>query len=209
MVKTREDQDKSGLPLEDGCGDNPESQFRLNKESCEQEKGKVCGDDIAVENGVNKEGNAEEGCGFNTASDNVPQQICSEQVTGRLCLEKMAVDNGNNREANIVATSGAMEVDGGANMEDVSSEDEGDATDYDYNAWHDYVRNDCVTDDDDDFEEGPGKGKSGGQFGGNGNRRYGAISGRGVGSRKSASGRGQRSSAGGEKSNKNTSKRRL
>ncbi|KAG2304862.1 hypothetical protein Bca4012_063979 [Brassica carinata] len=68
------------------------------------------------------------------------------------------------------------------------------------------VRNDCVTDD--DFEEGPGKGNGGGQLGGNGNRRSGAIGGRGLGSRKSASGRGERSSADGSKSNKNDSKRR-
>ncbi|KAJ4885623.1 hypothetical protein Rs2_35716 [Raphanus sativus] len=51
-------------------------------------------------------------------------------------------------------------------MEDVSAEDESDDADYDYNAWDDYVRNDCVTDDDDDFEEGPGKEKSGGHSGG-------------------------------------------
>ncbi|KAG2305291.1 hypothetical protein Bca52824_033942 [Brassica carinata] len=198
MVATSKDQDKNGEPLDEGSG--------ANTESCKQEKGNVCGDDMPVDNGEIKEGNVEEGCGVNTASDNLPQQICIEQDTRTLCVEQMAVDSGNNREANKVAATGDMEVDAGDNMEDFSAEDEGDDTDYDFNAWHDYVRNDCMTDDNDDFEEGPGKGKSCGQSGGNGIGRSGAIGGRGSG--KSASGRNQRSGGGGSKSNKKDSKRR-
>ncbi|KAG2312238.1 hypothetical protein Bca52824_023795 [Brassica carinata] len=171
-----------------------------------KKKGNVCGDDMPMDNGENKEGNVEERCGVNTASDNLPQQICIEQDTRTLCVDQMTVDRGNNGEANKVASTGDMKVDAGDNMEDVSAEDEGDDTDYDFNAWHDYVQNDCVTDDDDDLEEGPGKGKSCGKSGGNGIGRSGAIGGRGSG--KSASGRNQRSGGGGSKSNKNDSKRR-
>ncbi|CAF1859324.1 unnamed protein product [Brassica napus] len=85
--------------------------------------------------------------------------------TRTLSVEQVSVENGNN---------------GGAH-EDVAAEDEGDDIDYDYNGWHDYCRNDCVTDDDDDFVEGPGKGRSGGQSGGKGIRRPG-----GTGAAKSA-----------------------
>ncbi|KAH0851301.1 hypothetical protein HID58_094819 [Brassica napus] len=116
MVATSKDKDKSGETLDDGSG--------ANSENCEQEKGNVCGDDLAV-----------------------------------------SVENGNN---------------GGAHK-DVAAEDEGDDIDYDYNGWHDYCRNNCVTDDDDDFVEGPGKGRSGGQSGGKGIRYPG-----GTGAAKSA-----------------------
>ncbi|KAL0815523.1 hypothetical protein Bca101_071967 [Brassica carinata] len=55
MVATSKDQDKSGETLDDGSGANPEN--------CEQEKGNVCGDDLAVDNRENKEGKVEEGEG--------------------------------------------------------------------------------------------------------------------------------------------------
>ncbi|KAH0896637.1 hypothetical protein HID58_046205 [Brassica napus] len=42
------------------------------------------------------------------------------------------------------------------------------------------AQNDCVTDDDDNFLEGPGKGRSGGQSGGKGIRRPGGIGGTGA-----------------------------
>ncbi|KAL0681997.1 hypothetical protein Bca4012_048844 [Brassica carinata] len=48
------------------------------------------------------------------------------------------------------------------------------------------AQNDCVTDDDDNFLEGPGKGRSGGQSGGKGIRRPGGIG--GTGAAKSACG---------------------
>ncbi|CDY66901.1 BnaA10g28820D [Brassica napus] len=99
-----------------------------------------------------------------TASDNLPQQICLIEDTRMLSVEQVSVENGNN---------------GGAH-ENVTAEDEGDDSDYDYNGWHDYCRNDCVTDDDDDFVEGPGKGRSGGQSGGKGIRRPGGIGGTGA-----------------------------
>ncbi|WZZ69761.1 hypothetical protein YC2023_081131 [Brassica napus] len=99
-----------------------------------------------------------------TASDYLPQQICLIEDTRTLSVEQVSVENGNN---------------GGAH-EDVAAEDEGDDSDYDYNGWHDYCRNDCVTDDDDDFVEGPGKGRSGGQSGGKGIRRPGSIGGTGA-----------------------------
>ncbi|CAN6883615.1 unnamed protein product [Brassica oleracea] len=162
MVATSKDQDKSGETLADGSG--------ANSENCEQEKGNVCGDDLAVDNRENKEGKLEEGGAVKTAPDNLPQQICLIEDTRTLSVEQVSVENGNN---------------GGAH-EDVAAEDEGDDSDYDYNGWHDYCRNDCVTDDDDDFVEGPGKGRSGGQSGGKGIWRPGGIG--GTGAAKSAGG---------------------
>ncbi|KAL0655809.1 hypothetical protein Bca4012_076393 [Brassica carinata] len=53
MVATSTDQDKSGETLADGSW--------ANSENCEQEKGNVCGDDLAVDNRENKEGKVEEG----------------------------------------------------------------------------------------------------------------------------------------------------
>ncbi|KAH0874180.1 hypothetical protein HID58_071542, partial [Brassica napus] len=134
MVATSKDQDKSGETLADGSG--------ANSENCEQERGNVCGDDFAVDNRENKEGKVEEGGAVKTAPDNLPQQICLIEDTRTLSVEQVSVENGNN---------------GGAH-EDVAAEDEGDDSDYDYNGWHDYCRNDCVTDDDDDdFVEGAAK----------------------------------------------------
>uniref|UniRef100_A0A0D3AD55 Uncharacterized protein n=1 Tax=Brassica oleracea var. oleracea TaxID=109376 RepID=A0A0D3AD55_BRAOL len=151
MGATSKDQDKSGETLDDGSG--------ANSENCEQGKGNVCGYDLAVDNRENKEGKVEEGGAVKTAPDNLPQQICLIEDTRTLSVEQVSVENGNN---------------GGAH-EDVAAEDEGDDIDYDYNGWHDYCRNDCVTDDDDDFVEGPGKGRSGGQSGGKGIRRPGGT----------------------------------
>ncbi|WZZ70536.1 hypothetical protein YC2023_081906 [Brassica napus] len=149
MVATSKDQDKSGETLDDRSG--------ANSENCEQEKGIVCGDDLAVDNRENK---------------------------GRQSRRRRRMENGNN---------------GGAH-EDVAAEDEGDDIDYDYNGWHDYCRNDCVTDDDDNFVEGPGKGRSDGQSGGKGIRRPG-----GTGAAKSACGKKQRSRGGGYISKNNDS----
>ncbi|RID78706.1 hypothetical protein BRARA_A01502 [Brassica rapa] len=179
MVATSKDQDKSGETLDDGSG--------ANSQNCEQEKGNVCGDDLAVDNRENKEGKVEEGDAVKTASDNLAQQICLIKDTRTLSVEQVSVANRNN---------------GGAH-EDVAAEDEGDDSDYDYNGWHDYCRNDCVTDDDDDFVEGPGKGRSCGQSGGKGIRRPGGIG--GTGAAKSACGKKQRSRGGGYISNNNDS----
>ncbi|KAL0702207.1 hypothetical protein Bca4012_058329 [Brassica carinata] len=203
------DEDKSGEPFEAGCGFNPESEWVAHKKSCKQDKEKVCGEDIAVVNVKHKEANVEQGCGVNSTSDNLPQRICSEQDNEMGCGENMAVDIGKNTEANIEAASGEMELDSVGNMNDDMGEDEDDEPEYDYSHWHDYVRTNCVTDDEDDFEEGPRKGGSGGQFGITSNRRSGASGGRGQGSGKPPASRGQRSSAaGGSKSTKNPSKRR-
>ncbi|KAH0867424.1 hypothetical protein HID58_074446 [Brassica napus] len=131
-----------------------------------------------------KEGKVEEGGAVKTAPDNLPQQICLIEDTRTLSVEQVSVENGNN---------------GGAH-EDVAAEDEGDDIDYDYNGWHDYCRNDCVTDDDDNFVEGPGKGRSDGQSGGKGIRRPG-----GTGAAKSACGKKQRSRGGGYISKNNDS----
>ncbi|KAG2288988.1 hypothetical protein Bca52824_048592 [Brassica carinata] len=67
-----------------------------NSENCEQEKGNVCGDDLAVDNRENKEGKVEEGGAVKTASDNLPQQICLIEDTRTLSVEQVSVENGNN-----------------------------------------------------------------------------------------------------------------
>ncbi|KAL0742603.1 hypothetical protein Bca4012_084116 [Brassica carinata] len=203
MVEKSKDKDKRGEPIEAGCGVNPDTETLPHKKNCEQDKEKVCVEDIAVDNGKNKEANVEEGCRVSSASDKLPQQICREQDKERLCAEKMAVENGNNTEANVEASSEVVEVDRGGNMEDAMGEDEDEDNEYYYNYWDKFVRNDCVTDDDDDFEGGPAKGRSGGQGGVNGNRRFGASGGRGLWSGTVAFGRG------GSKSKKASSKRRL
>ncbi|KAG2266164.1 hypothetical protein Bca52824_073243 [Brassica carinata] len=159
MVATSTDQDKSGETLADGSW--------ANSENCEQEKGNVCGDDLAVDNRENKEGKVEEGGAVKTAPDNLPQQICLIEDTRTLSVEQVSVENGNN---------------GGAH-EDVATEDEGDDSDYDYNGWHDYCRNDCS--------------------GGKGIRRPGGIG--GTGAAKSACGKKQRSRGGGYISKNNNS----
>ncbi|KAH0903166.1 hypothetical protein HID58_042669, partial [Brassica napus] len=140
-----------------------------------------------MDNRENKEGKVEEGGAVKTAPDNLPQQICLIEDTRTLSVEQVSVENGNN---------------GGAH-EDVAAEDEGDDSDYDYNGWHDYCRNDCVTDDDDAFVEGPGKGRSGGQSGGKGIRHPGGIG--GTWTAKSACGKKQRSRGGGYISKNNDS----
>ncbi|WZZ89497.1 hypothetical protein YC2023_118076 [Brassica napus] len=84
-----------------------------------------------------------------------------------------------------------------------------DDDDYDYNYWHEFVRKDFETDEDDDFNGCPPKGWGGGRSGLNGYDRSGARGGRGQGSGKPASGRGQRSRAtGGSSSSKNRSNMR-
>ncbi|KAL0729396.1 hypothetical protein Bca4012_025489 [Brassica carinata] len=170
-------------------GANPESQFRPNKESCEQEKDNVCGNEVGVVNGGNNEG-AKNGL---NKEGNLPQQMCSEEETEGHVLR---------RQWTKVKLRWTVEQAGRCYVED-----EGDDYDYDYNQWDDYIRDSCgYKDDDDDFEEGPSTGKHGGQFGGNGIRRSGGIRGRGVGTGKRGSGRGKRCSSGGRKSDKSTSK---
>ncbi|KAF3610158.1 hypothetical protein DY000_02046593 [Brassica cretica] len=87
-------------------------------------------------------------------------------------------------------------------------EDEDDG-DYDYNYWHEFVRKDCETDEDDDFDGCPPKGWRGGRSDLNGYERSVARGGRGQGSGKPASGRGQQSRVtGGSSSSKNRSNMR-
>lgn len=101
-----------------------------------------------------------------------------------------------------------MEVDKAKGKEDDMGEDEDEDNEYGYNYWDDFVRNDCVTYEDDNFEGSPAKGGSGGQSGLNGNRRSGAGGGRGQESGNPGSGRGQgKSATGGSKRMKNSCKR--
>ena len=89
---------------------------------------------------------------------------------------------------------------------DVGEDEDEDDGDYDYNYWHEFVRKDCGTDEDDDFEGCSPKGRPGGLSDRNGYERSGWRGGRGQWSGKPASGRGQRSRAtGGYSSSKNRS----
>ncbi|CAN6927105.1 unnamed protein product, partial [Brassica oleracea var. botrytis] len=106
-------------------------------------------------------------CGVNLASENMSQHSSG-------CAE-MDVDKGKGNDYDV-------------------GEDEDDGN-YDYNYWHEFVSKDCETDEDDDFEGCPPKGRRGGRSDLNGYERCGARGGRGQGSGKPASGRGQRSRA--------------
>ncbi|KAG2266084.1 hypothetical protein Bca52824_073163 [Brassica carinata] len=121
-----------GRNVGSSSGGTGSKEIRTNTgEEVRARKGNVCGDDLAVDNRENKEGKVEEGGAVKTASDNLPQQICLIEDTRTLSVEQVLVENGNN---------------GGAH-EDAAAEDEGDDSDYDYNGWHDYCRNDCDDDD--------------------------------------------------------------
>ncbi|KAL0705268.1 hypothetical protein Bca4012_071693 [Brassica carinata] len=103
-----------------------------------------------------------------------------------------------------------MDVDNGkGNDYDVGEDEDEDDSDYDYNYWHEFVRKDCETDEDDDFDGCPPKGWRGGRSDLNGYERSVARGGRGQGSGKLASGRGQQSRVtGGSSSSKNRSNMR-
>ncbi|KAH0871944.1 hypothetical protein HID58_069306, partial [Brassica napus] len=134
-------------------------------------------------------------CGVNLASENMSQHSCGDQIL---------VERRKNKQANVEAASGddignvagcaEMDVDKGKGNDYDVGEDEDDGN-YDYNYWHEFVSKDCETDEDDDFEGCPPKGRRGGRSDLNGYERCGARGGRGQGSGKPASGRGQRSRA--------------
>ncbi|KAJ4889367.1 hypothetical protein Rs2_29115 [Raphanus sativus] len=82
----------------------------------------------------------------------------------KMCAADKAVDKENKKE--VVVEAVVQEEEGGRGEEkgdDIREDDDLEDEDYDYDAWHDYVRNDCKTDSDDDFEGGPPKHSSGGQ----------------------------------------------
>ncbi|KAF3562461.1 hypothetical protein DY000_02014078 [Brassica cretica] len=164
------DQDKSGEPFDAGCGVNPASVFPCQHSFSEQWKENICGENLAVDNGKNKEANVEGGCGVNPVSDDLPQENCIVKEKENSCGAEMAVDN-----EQFGLRGAEMAVDSGENKGDHMGENEDDDGDYDYNYWHEYCRNDCVTDedDDDDFEASPPKRRGGGYSGTNHNRRYG------------------------------------
>ncbi|KAF3590182.1 hypothetical protein DY000_02021093 [Brassica cretica] len=127
-------------------------------------------------------------CGPNLASENMRQHSCGEQIV---------VERRKNKQANVEAASGKIEGDKGGNKgDDIGNEagcaemdfDKGkskdynvgedeledeDDDDYDYNYWHEFVRKDCETDEDDDFNGCPPKGWRGGRSGLNGYERSG------------------------------------
>ncbi|WZZ70783.1 hypothetical protein YC2023_082153 [Brassica napus] len=122
----------------------------------ELEKENICGENLGVDNGKSKEANVEGGCGVNLGSNDLPQQNCSVQDKEKSRGADMAVDN-----EQFGLRGANMAVDSGENKGDDMGEDEDDDGDYDYNYWHEYCRNDCVTDEDDDFEGSPPKRRGG------------------------------------------------
>ncbi|KAF2556883.1 hypothetical protein F2Q68_00014233 [Brassica cretica] len=126
-------------------------------------------------------------CGVNLASENMSQHSCGDQIL---------VERRKNKQANVEAASGddignvagcaEMDVDKGKGNDYDVGEDEDDGN-YDYNYWHEFVRKDCETDEDDDFEGCPPKRRRGGRSDLNGYERCGARGGRGQGSGKPAS----------------------
>ncbi|KAF3501585.1 hypothetical protein F2Q69_00043690 [Brassica cretica] len=135
-------------------------------------------------------------CGVNLASENMRQDSCVEQIV---------VERGKNKQANVEAACGEIEGDKGGNKgDDIGNEagytemdvnkrkgkdydvgedelEDEDDDDYDYNYWHEFVRKDFETDEDDDFNGCPPKGWGGGRSGLNGYYRSGARGGRGQG----------------------------
>ena len=102
-------------------------------------------------------------CGVNLEAENIRQQSCGEQIL---------VQRGKNKQANVEAASGddignvagcaVMDVDKRkGNDYDIGEDEDEDDGDYDYNYWHEFVRKDCDTDEDDDFEGCPPKGRRG------------------------------------------------
>ncbi|CAH8389468.1 unnamed protein product [Eruca vesicaria subsp. sativa] len=117
----------------------------------------------------------EAGCGVNPASAIVAQQNRNKQDK-----------ENNNREDMVVDERKISKED------DVREDEDGD---YDYNGWHDFVRNGFVRDNDEYNDGGPEKGGSRGQLDLKARQRSEARGGRGQGFRKQASGQGEGSSA--------------
>ncbi|KAH0872400.1 hypothetical protein HID58_069762, partial [Brassica napus] len=163
-------------------------------------------------------------CGVNLASENMRQHSCGEhilvergenkQANVEVASREIEGDKGGNKGDDIGNVAGCAEMDvdkGKGNDYDVGEDEDEDEDDgyYDYNYWDEFVRKDCETDEDDDFDGYPPKGWRGGRSDLNGYERSGARGGRGQGSGKPASGRGQRSRAtGGSSSSKNGSNMR-
>ncbi|KAL0742208.1 hypothetical protein Bca4012_083721 [Brassica carinata] len=110
----------------------------------------------------------EVGCVVIPGSDNIPQQTCNERDKGMSYGDDMVVDRGkwtaekskgDATEAGFVLMVIEKEKVKGYD----NGEDEDDDFEYDFNWWHDYVRNDCVTNDDKDDNGGPVVGGSGGR----------------------------------------------
>ncbi|KAF3503942.1 hypothetical protein F2Q69_00043688 [Brassica cretica] len=143
-----------------------------------------------VEGSKDSRGAVDAVCGVNLASENMRQDSCGEQIV---------VESGKNKHANVEAACGEIEGDKGGNKGDDIGNEAG-YTEMDVNKGKD---------EDDDFNGCPPKGWGGGRSGLNGYDRSGARGGRGQGSGKPASGRGQRSRAtGGSSSSKNRSNMR-
>ncbi|KAL0750211.1 hypothetical protein Bca101_032214 [Brassica carinata] len=143
-----------------------------------------------VEGSKDSTGAVDAVCGVNLASENMRQDSCGEQIV---------VESGKNKHANVEAACGEIEGDKGGNKGDDIGNEAG-YTEMDINKGKD---------EDDDFNGCPPKGWGGGRSGLNGYDRSGARGGRGQGSGKPASGRGQRSRAtGGSSSSKNRSNMR-
>lgn len=75
LVEKSKDQEKSGEPVDGGYGVNLTSENLLLQNCNEQDKENSYGEDIAVDNGKNKEANIEAACG--------EMEVDSEKKQGR------------------------------------------------------------------------------------------------------------------------------
>ncbi|WZZ58257.1 hypothetical protein YC2023_058364 [Brassica napus] len=80
--------------------------FRVNISFSEQEKENICGENLAVDNGKNKEANVERGCGVNPVSDDLPQENSSPPK------RRGGGHSGTNRNRRSGPTSGRGQVSG-------------------------------------------------------------------------------------------------
>ncbi|KAF2547317.1 hypothetical protein F2Q70_00020748 [Brassica cretica] len=115
-----------------------------------------------------------------------PTYVVKKAILGRVCTAEANVEAASGDDIGNVAGCAEMDVDKGKGNDYDVGEDEDDG-DYDYNDWHEFVRKYCETDEDDDFEGCPPKGRRGGRSDLNGYERCGARGGRGQGSGKPAS----------------------
>ncbi|CAN7010483.1 unnamed protein product [Brassica oleracea var. botrytis] len=150
------DNPKSGEYVEVGSVVIPGSDSLPHQTCNERDKGMSSGDDMVSDMGKSKEDNACVAC-----VDVVEEKGNSKEADTEETCQQIVVDRGKSKGKGTEAGFEAMEVDKEKGKGDDIGEDEGDDFEYDFNWWHDYVRNDCMTDDDKDDDGGLVAGGSG------------------------------------------------
>ncbi|KAG2304512.1 hypothetical protein Bca52824_033163 [Brassica carinata] len=161
------DNQHRGESVEVGCVVIPGSD-NLPQQTCnERDKGMSYGDDMVVDRGKSKD-NAKAAC-----VGVVEEKGNSNKVDIQETCQEIVVDRGKSKGDATEAGFRVMVVEKEKVKGDDNGEDEDDDFEYDFNWWHDYVRNDCVTDDDKDDNGGPVIGGSGGESAPNGHHSSG------------------------------------